>query len=191
MGSDFVITDEKTQFSLTGNHTTWSIDAYQWNRFEYFYEERMLSALDTVHTPITMKTADDLYLSFHEAALVDYSTMTLETVGANRLKANLMPWADGTLVKTQAPSVSPWRTLQMSDTPGGLITSHLILNLNEPSKIADMSYIQPVKYVGIWWEMHLVPRWGGVQLHRSVSGFRPGGRCGLCQRAGREIDGTS
>jgi alpha-glucosidase len=167
---DFVITDEKTQFSLTGNHTTWSIDAYQWNRFEYFYEERMLSELDTVHTPLTMKTADDLYLSFHEAALVDYSTMTLETVGANTLKANLMPWADGTLVKAKTPFVSPWRTIQISDTPGGLITSYLILNLNEPSKIADVSYIKPAKYVGIWWEMHLdKATWGSGDKHGATT----------------------
>jgi alpha-glucosidase len=166
----FTITNEKTEFALTGDHTTWSIDGYQWNRFEYFFEERPVSVLDTVHTPITMKTADDLYMSFHEAALIDYSTMTLENIGGNRLKANLMPWADGTLVKTQAPSVTPWRTVQLSDTPGGLITSYLILNLNEPSKIEDTSWIEPGKYVGIWWEMHLdKATWGSGPKHGATT----------------------
>ncbi len=167
---NFTITNEKTEFALTGNHTTWSIDAYQWNRFEYYFEERPLSALDTVHTPLTMKTAEDLYLSFHEAALVDYSTMTLENIGRNTLKANLMPWADGTLVKTKAPSVTPWRTIQISETPGGLVTSYLILNLNEPSKIKDTSYIKTGKYVGIWWEMHLdKATWGSGPKHGATT----------------------
>jgi len=167
---DFTITNEKTTFALAGNHTTWSIDAYQWNRFEYFFEERPLSALDTVHTPVTMRTAEDLYLSFHEAALVDYSTMTLENIGGNVLKANLMPWADGTLVKGSAPFKTPWRTLQISDTPGGLITSYLILNLNEPSKIEDTSWIRPAKYVGIWWEMHLdKATWGSGGKHGATT----------------------
>jgi alpha-glucosidase len=167
---DFTITDEKTTFALAGDHTTWSIDAYQWNRFEYFFQERSLSALDTVHTPLTMRTAEDLYLSFHEAALVDYSTMTLEHVGGNSLKANLMPWADGTLVKGTTPFVTPWRTLQISDTPGGLVTSYLILNLNEPSKIEDTSWIRPATYVGIWWEMHLdKATWGSGEKHGATT----------------------
>lgn len=167
---EFTITNEKTEFALAGNHTTWSIDAYQWNRFEYYFQERPLSALDTVHTPLTMQTADDLYLSFHEAALVDYSTMTLERTDGYKLKANLMPWADGTLVKTRAPSVTPWRTIQISDTPGGLVTSYLILNLNEPNKIADTSYIRPAKYVGIWWEMHLdKATWGSGPKHGATT----------------------
>lgn len=167
---EFTITNEKTTFALAGNHTTWSIGAYQWNRFEYFFEERPLSALDTVHTPVTMRTAEDLYLSFHEAALVDYSTMTLEHVGGNVLKANLMPWADGTLVNGSAPFRTPWRTLQISDTPGGLITSYLILNLNEPSQIEDTSWIQPAKYVGIWWEMHLdKATWGSGAKHGATT----------------------
>lgn len=167
---DFTITNEKTTFALAGDHTTWSIDAYQWNRFEYFFEERAVSALDTVHTPITMRTAEDLYLSFHEAALVDYSTMTLEHIGGNVLKANLIPWADGTLVKGSAPFITPWRTLQISDTAGGLITSYLILNLNEPSKIEDTSWIRPAKYVGIWWEMHLdKATWGSGEKHGATT----------------------
>ena len=167
---EFIITDELTEFRLTDNHTAWWIGAYQWNRFEYYFEETPLAAIDTVHTPLTLRTPDGLYLSFHEAALVDYSTMTLERTGGYNLKANLMPWHSGNLVYTGAPMVTPWRTLQISDTPGGLITSYLILNLNEPNKIEDTSWIEPAKYVGIWWEMHLdKSSWGVGPKHGATT----------------------
>lgn len=166
----FNIMDELTEFRLTGNHKSWWIGAYQWNRFEYYFEETPLSAIDTVHTPLTMQTADDLFLSFHEAALVDYSTMTLERTEDYTLKANLMPWSDGVLVRAETPFVTPWRTVQMADTPGGLITSYLILNLNEPNKIEDTSWIEPGKYVGIWWEMHLdKSTWGSGEKHGATT----------------------
>jgi len=167
---EFVIMDEMTEFKLTGNHRTWSIDAYQWNRYEFLYEDRPLAALDTVHTPITMVTSDSVYLSFHEAALVDFSSMSLEYMGNNTLKANLFPWGDGDRVKARAPLVSPWRTIQIADKPGDLITSYLILNLNEPNKIEDTSWIKPGKYVGIWWEMHLdKSSWGSGPKHGATN----------------------
>jgi alpha-glucosidase len=119
----FAIMDEHTEFQLTGDHTSWWIGAYQWNRFEYFFQETPLSAVDTVHTPFTLRSSDGLYMSLHEAALVDYSTMTLEHTGNYKLKANLMPWSTGVLVYAEAPFVTPWRTIQLSDTPGGLIPS--------------------------------------------------------------------
>lgn len=168
--SDFVITNELTEFQLTGDHRTWSIDAYQWNRYEFLYEDRPLSALDTVHTPITMETSDGLFLSFHEAALVDYSSMSLERVGDHLLKTNLFPWGDGDLVKAKAPMVSPWRTLQIANNAGDLITSYLILNLNEPNQLEDVSWIKPGKYVGIWWEMHLdKSTWGSGSRHGATT----------------------
>jgi alpha-glucosidase len=168
--NEFVIMDELTEFKLTGNHRTWSIDAYQWNRYEFLYEDRPLAELDTVHTPITMVTADSVYLSFHEAALVDFSSMSLEYMGDNTLKANLFPWGDGDRVKTSAPMVSPWRTMQIADKPGDLITSYLILNLNEPNKLEDTSWIKPGKYVGIWWEMHLdKSTWGSGPKHGATN----------------------
>jgi alpha-glucosidase len=166
----FNIMNELTEFRLTGNHTSWAIDAYQWNRFEYYYDEAPVAEIDTVHTPLTMRSTDGLYLSLHEAALVDYSTMTLENTGDHRLKANLMPWADGVLVKAEAPFVTPWRTIQTADTPGGLVESYLILNLNEPSKIENTSWIEPAKYVGIWWEMHLdKSTWGSGERHGATT----------------------
>lgn len=152
---EIYIMDEHTEFNLTGDHLAWYIDAYQWNRYEYLTKETPVTELDTVHTPLTMRSDDGLYMSIHQAALTDYSTMTLERLEGTKLKANLVPWADGVLVRTHAPMKTPWRTIQLSDTPGGLITSYLILNLNEPNKIEDTSWIKPAKYVGIWWGMHL------------------------------------
>lgn len=153
--ADFNIMDELTEFALAGDHQAWYIKAYQWNRYEYLTRNTPVSVADTVQTPITMKTANGLYLSIHQAALTDYSTMTLERTGENLFKANLIPWADGVKVRATAPMKTPWRTIQISDNPAGLITSHLILNLNEPNKIEDTSWIEPAKYVGIWWGMHL------------------------------------
>lgn len=164
------IMDELTEFALTGDHESWWIGAYQWNRFEYLYENTPLSDIDTVHTHFTMRTKDGLYLSIHEAALVNYSTMALERIHGYTLKANLFPWADGVKVRTKTPMITPWRTIQISDDPGGLITSYLILNLNEPSKIEDTSWIEPGKYVGIWWEMHIdKSTWGSGPNHGATT----------------------
>lgn len=149
------IMDELTEFSLNGDHTAWYIDAYTWNRYEYLTKNTPISNTDTVRTPLTMQTDDGLYLSIHQAALTDFSTMTLERTNGHTMKANLIPWADGVLVRGSAPMKTPWRTVQISDTPGGLITSYLILNLNEHNKIEDTSWIKPAKYMGIWWGMHL------------------------------------
>lgn len=166
----FNIMDELTEFNMTGNHESWWIGAYQPNRYEYLPEHTRLAEVDTVITPFTMKTDDGLYLSLHEAALVDYSSMTIEHTGNNRMKANLMPWHDGVLVRASAPFVTPWRTLQIGETAGDLVTSYLILNLNEPNKIEDTSWIKPAKYVGIWWEMHLdKSTWGSGPSHGATT----------------------
>jgi alpha-glucosidase len=166
----FNIMNELTEFALTGDHQAWWIGAYQWNRFEYLTEQLPVSAIDTVHTPLTMRTVDGLHIAIHEAALVRYSTMTLERTEGTTLKANLMPWADGVLVKTSAPTVTPWRTITLSDDAAGLIDSYLVLNLNEPSKIEDTSWIKPSKYVGIWWEMHLdKATWGTGDKHGATN----------------------
>ena len=149
------ITDEKTEFNLAGDHKAWWIKAYQWNRYEYLYQSSPVSDIDTVHTPLTLETKDGLYLSIHEAALTDYPSMTLARTGSTVLECDLVPWSDGTKVKTKTPFVTPWRTIQIAETAGDLITSYLILNLNEPNKLGDVSWVQPGKYVGIWWGMHI------------------------------------
>lgn len=149
------IGDELTEFHLTGDHRCWWIPAYQHDRYEYAYTDSPLSRTRKVHTPVTFETADGLYLSIHEAALTDFASMVLARNGEHRFEAELVPWSDGVKVRGTLPIVSPWRTIQIADTPGGLIESPLILNLNEPNRLEDTSWIEPGKYVGIWWEMHL------------------------------------
>lgn len=153
----FEIADELTEFALAGDPAAWWIPAYLPNSVEYeeLYRHTPVARMDTVHTPLTLETENGLYLSIHEAALTDYAAMQLAPSGGNTLKADLTPWSDGSRVKTRAPMKTPWRTIQIADDPGGLITSYLILNLNEPNALADVSWIKPAKYAGIWWAMHL------------------------------------
>lgn len=149
------VMDEATEFRLPSEPTAWWIPAYQDNRYEYLYQKTELGAVTVAHTPFTMATDEGLYLSLHEAALVDFPSMTLARTGPSSLKADLVPWSDGVRARVTGPFETPWRTLLVEDTPGGLVTNYLSLNLNAPSKIADTSWIEPGKYVGIWWAMHL------------------------------------
>lgn len=151
----FDIMDELTEFALPAPHDAWWIPAYKDNRYEYLYTKSPVDQLDVVHTPLTMETRDGLFLSIHEANLVDYASMTLRNAGNNVLKCDLVPWSDGVRVKARTPVVTPWRTVQVAETAGDLVTSYLVLNLNEPNKLADVSWVKPAKYVGIWWGMHL------------------------------------
>jgi alpha-glucosidase len=119
-----------------------------------------------------MKTEDGLYLSFHEAALTDYANMNIAHTGNGRMEADLVPWLNGDKVRASAPHVSPWRTVQVADRSGDLITDYLILNLNEPSKIEDTSWIKPAKYAGIWWDMHLTTKtWGSGPDHGATTEY--------------------
>ena len=124
-------------------------------KYEVLYDTARINDLGAVHTPFTMQTDDDLYISIHEAALVDYSSATLVGKGNNTLFTGLVPWQDGTKVRTTAPFKTPWRTIQIATRPGDLIESNLILNLNEPNVLEDVSWIHPVKYIGIWWGIHI------------------------------------
>ncbi|HSR67240.1 MAG TPA: glycoside hydrolase family 97 protein [Acidobacteriota bacterium] len=153
--ADFVITDELTEFRFAGDHAAWWIPAYQDNRYEYLYQRNPISELDVVHTPVTFETSDGLVLSLHEAALTDYASMTARHTEGTTLKCDLVPWPDGAKVLGSAPMKTPWRTLQIGESASDLLESYLILNLNEPNKLEDTSWIKPGKYVGIWWGMHL------------------------------------
>ena len=153
---NFEITNEVTGFALSGDHTVWSIPAYGDNRYEYLYTSHPVSQLtDTVCTPLTMETKSGNYISIHEAALVDYASMSLYNSGNNKLRCDLVPWSDGVKVKTSAPRMTPWRTVLVSSTAAGLLNSRMILNLNEPNKLGDVSWIKPTKFVGVWWSLHL------------------------------------
>lgn len=149
------IMDELTTFNLKDDGEAWWIPAYHEQRYENLYESSPVSALDTVHTPLTIESESGLAISFHEANLIDFASMTLAQTTGNQLKADLVPWADGVKVRTKGSFTSPWRTIQIGEEPKDLITSYLILNLNEPNQIEDTSWIKPFKYLGIWWGMHI------------------------------------
>ncbi len=173
--SDFQIMDEETEFALAGNHQAWWIPAYRDNRYEYLYTESPVSflsirGLQAVHTPLTMETATGLFLSIHEANLTDYASMTLVGSDDNTLLCDLVPWSDGVKVKASTPHQTPWRTIQIAENAGDLITSYLILNLNEPNELEDVSWIKPTKYVGIWWGMHIGKyTWGSGAKHGATT----------------------
>jgi alpha-glucosidase len=150
------IDDEATEFDVARPATAWWIPAGEWNRYEYLYRRTPLAEVSQAHTPLTIKTDDGTYLSFHEAALVDYAAMWLRRVDGQRLRAHLAPGGgQGASVVRDAPFATPWRSIQIADRAGALVESHLILNLNEPNKLGDTSWFKPSKYVGIWWSLHL------------------------------------
>ena len=170
---DVIITDENTLFRLTGDHLCWW-NPGDWDIYEHLYNTTKLSKIDAtkkrnhpnlaqsyipenaVNTPFTMKTQDELYLSFHEAAVTNYSGMTLKVDTTKfLLQSKLVGSANGNKVVTQTPFTTPWRTIIVGKKAGDLIESKIMLNLNEPNKIGDVSWFKPTKYVGIWWEMHL------------------------------------
>jgi len=151
---DVAIVDELTEFSIAGEFDAWWYPARNPDRDEYLYHRSPLYLVSLAETPLTLQ-GDGLYLSIHEAALVDYASMNLKRTAERTLKADLMPWSDGVLVKKRGPFITPWRTVLIADSPMALADSRVELNLNEPSRIADTSWIEIGKYVGIWWEMHL------------------------------------
>jgi hypothetical protein len=163
---DFEIVSEETQFIFAGDHAAWWIPA-DFDSYEHLYTRSALSEISAVNTPVTMKTADGLYISIHEANLTDYAGMTLAKVKSESppvhkgegpryvFISRLVPWPDGPRVKGSTPFRTPWRTIQIATSPGGLVESSLILNLNEPNVIEDTSWIKPMKYIGIWWGMHI------------------------------------
>ena len=172
--NEIFITEEKTQFKLTGDHDVWWMPG-DWDIYEHLYNHTKFSYIDAlskrnnpdlnssyipenaVNTPVTMKTTDGVYLSFHEAALEDYADMTLMINKENMSMESILVGSDNRDYKVvrKLPFATPWRSIQIGDKAGDLIESKLILNLNEPNKLGDVSWIKPMKYAGIWWEMHL------------------------------------
>lgn len=166
------IIDELTEFAIpeVKSSTAWWIPSRGWNRYEYLYQTSSLDKVDRAHTPFTFKLSTGVHLSIHEAALVDYAAMTLDQQRDGTFKADLTPWSDGVRVKTSVPFKSPWRTIQVASGAVGLLNSDLILNLNEPNKLGDVSWVEPGKYVGIWWGMHLgVNTWGSGEKHGATT----------------------
>jgi len=170
----FIVSGEKTSFHLTGNHKAfWIPGDYDTNEFNpnttslsdidasspaYTSEISAKTFFDTnaVQTPLMLKTLDGIYINIHEAALVNYPAMNLHVDKTTyTLQATLVPDALGNRAYLQTPAKTPWRTIIISDKATGVLASHLILNLNDPSVIKDPSWIKPTKYIGVWWEMHV------------------------------------
>lgn len=211
----FTVEEELTQFSLTGDHTAfWIPGDYDTN--EYYYTKSPLSKVDAllgknvneifsrtiigknfVQTPLMMKSSEGLYINIFEAALVDYPAMHLGIDQTNFiLTSHLVPDAVGNKAYMRTPCKTPWRTVIVSDMAEEILDSKIILNLNEPSKIDDTSWIKPMKYVGIWWEMHIgISSWNysdvsNVSLDLTDwKSLKPNGRHGATtERTKRYID---
>jgi hypothetical protein len=171
---ELLITDENTEFNLTGNHKVWWMPG-DWDNYEHLYNETTFSEIDAiskrnhpdlnatyipenaVNTPVTMKTDEGVYLSFHEADLTNYAGMTLKVDPENLEMISELVGSEilGGKAKVKLPFNTPWRTIQIAEKAGDLIESKMILNLNDPNEIGEVNYFTPMKYVGIWWEMHI------------------------------------
>jgi glucan 1,4-alpha-glucosidase len=170
---DVVILDENTQFKLTGNNTCWWSPG-DWDIYEHLFNTTRFTGIDAlskrgnealaqtyipenaVNLPVTMKTDDGIYISILEANLTNYADMTLKVDKENLLfQSELVGNDSGIKVQTKTPFVTPWRLILISDKATDLVSSRTVLNLNEPNKLEDVSWIKPTKYMGIWWEMHL------------------------------------
>jgi alpha-glucosidase len=150
------IADELTEFNIAEPGTAWWDEALEWNREEYLYRKTPIDEIGITQTPVTIRTASGLHLSIHEAALVDYSGMDLRRVHDRVLKANLVPSSTGPKVSRALPLATPWRVIMIApDAPALYKSAQIILNLNEPNQLGDVSWVKPMKYVGIWWAMHL------------------------------------
>ncbi len=164
------ISQELTEFRLNENSSAWWIPAYANEAYELLYSKSRISQMPPyTHTPLTIKD-NAVYLSIHEAALLNYSSMQLKNLGAGVLVADLAPNANGAAVEIATPFTTPWRTIQVAENPGDLITSYLILNLNEPNRLGDTSFLRPMKFMGIWWAMHLGQlTWGSGPNHGATT----------------------
>lgn len=165
------ISNEVTQFTFADDNDVWWIPVHRENSYyESFYRKTAMSKTDTINTPATFEMKNKLYVAIHEANLTDFASMTLLKTKGNQYKSDLVPWADGVKVYAETPFSTPWRTVMVGTKPGDLVTSTLTLNLNEPSKIEDTSWIEPSKYIGIWWGMHLEKyTWGQGPKHGATT----------------------
>lgn len=210
--SYFIIKEEVTEFRLAGDHKTfWIPGDYDTN--EYAYTTSKISEIPglmkkatieinaqqpiggpSVQTPVMMKSPDGLYINIHEAALINYPAMCLNVDAAAKvMTAHLVPDAVGNKGYMQTDTQTPWRTIVVSDKATGILASKLILNLNEPTKYKDVSWIKPVKYIGVWWEYFVAGRstWAygkenNVKLTDDFSKLTPNGKHGATNERVKE-----
>ncbi len=167
-----IITRELTEFNLVNSHQAkafW-IPAHGRDRYEYVYQVTNLQNVHTAHTPFTVKYENGTHVAIHEAALVDYAGMSLKRQELGRFTASLAPPHDGSLVHKTGSFVTPWRTITLGNDATDLVNSYLVLNLNEPNKLGDVSWVEPGKYIGIWWGMHIDEyTWGSGDKHGATT----------------------
>lgn len=200
----FIIREEQTEFHLNGDHKAfWMPGDYDTNEYPYttskisempavmpkaqisIYAQQKISNL-SVQTPLMLKSSDGLYINIHEAALINYPAMALNVDATNfKLSSHLCPDPVGNKGYIQTEATSPWRTIVVSDKATDILASKLILNLNEPTSYKDVSWIKPVKYIGVWWEYFATGKssWAfsdvsNVKLTDDFSKFKPNGRHG-------------
>ena len=156
-GEKYCVQEELTEIALAHDAKAWSIPSNHTEYFEGIYTCDLLSKKDTVCTPLTIAYEDSLFLAIHEAALKDYASVNLTPRPAEKgvmLLTALTPWQSGVKVYVEGELKTPWRTITIGKTAGDLMTSRLMLNLNEPTQIKDTSWIEPGRYIGIWWSIH-------------------------------------
>lgn len=166
------ITREMTEFSVINSHssTAFWIPGQGYDRQEYLYREAPLQEVGKATTPMTIKLDDGTHLAIHEAALVDYTGMSLDRQKPGIFEADLAPRADDIKVHKDGSFTTPWRTVQIAPDAAALINSYLTLNLNEPNKLGEVDWINPGKYVGIWWGMHIQKyTWGSGEKHGATT----------------------
>ncbi|MBA3512214.1 glycoside hydrolase family 97 protein [Sphingomonas sp.] len=167
------ITEELTQFRVVEPGEAWWSPAFESNREEYLYNRTPISGIATAQTPLTMRTASGVHIAIHEAALVDYSGMNVRQVENGLLEAVLTYSAAGPKVARATPFATPWRVLLITaDAPSLYAANTLILNLNQPNALGDVSWVKPMKYVGIWWGMHLdTQTWHAGPKHGATTAY--------------------
>ncbi|MBV8657826.1 MAG: glycoside hydrolase family 97 protein [Burkholderiales bacterium] len=164
------ISDELTEFVVAPHATAWWQQAGEMAALEYPVLKTQLSEVGMANTPMTIRTDDGTHIAFHEAALIDYASMWLRKVEGQKLRAHLTPSTVGPAVERHGAFTTPWRTMRIADSAAGLYMSNLELNLNEPNKLGDVSWIHPSKFIGVWWEMHLNhSTWGSGAQHGATT----------------------
>lgn len=153
--NEFTISKEITEFHFAKAQKGWWMPAYKEPFYESIARFTPIEKMDTVTTPVTFELEGGKYITLHEANLTDYAKMNLYPTNATTLSCDLSPWSNGDKVYAKTPSVTPWRTMVVAENINELVTSNIMLNLNEPSKIEDTSWLKPNVYIGIWWDIHL------------------------------------
>ena len=169
---NYNIMNELTEFNFSEDSNSWWIPAYAYRRYEFLYANTLISEIsrdkfselveylngprigpEAVQTPFTTQRKDGITIAVHEANLTNYSSMTLKADGTKNMICDLIPWSDGIKVKANGALNSPWRTIIVGNNPSEIVMSTLTLNLNEPNKLENTDWIEPGKYIGLWWEM--------------------------------------